>query len=142
MKKIINNKLYDTSTAHELASREENPGDSHYVNEVLYRKRTGEYFLFGEGGPSSRYAEQVDYSHWSGGSTILPLTYKDAVDWAERHLDADEYQSLFGPVSEDEEDGARTTLGISLTGAEAAAIRQNAAKAGLTLSAYIVSKCK
>lgn len=142
MKKIINNKLYDTSTAHELASWEENRGNFRHVREVLYRKRTGEHFLFGEGGPASRYAEQVDYSTWSGGSTITPLSYEDATDWAEKHLDADKYQSLFGPVSEGEEDGGRTTLGISLTGAEAAAIRQNAAKAGLTLSAYIISKCK
>lgn len=142
MKKIINNKLYDTSTAHELASWEENRGNFRHVREVLYRKRTGEFFLFGEGGPASRYAKQVDYSTWSGGSTITPLSYEDAANWAEKHLDADEYQSLFGPVSEGEEDEERTTLGISLTGTEAAAIRQNAAKAGLTLSAYIISKCK
>ena len=56
MKKIINGKLYDTETA-KLIGRSyhgEGPRDFRHYSEELYRKRTGEYFLYGEGGPMSR----------------------------------------------------------------------------------------
>ena len=67
MKKIINGKLYDTDTAKEMGTgcASCSPRDFHYYSETLYRKRTGEYFLYGEGGPASRYAERVDNNMWS-----------------------------------------------------------------------------
>ena len=45
MKKIINNKLYNTQTATMLASYDNHclPNDFHYVEETLYRKKTGEF---------------------------------------------------------------------------------------------------
>ena len=48
MKKIINGKIYDTDTAKEIdsISHGDGPRDFRYYHEVLYRKRTGEYFLF------------------------------------------------------------------------------------------------
>ena len=48
MKKIINGKLYDTDTAKEVfaISCGNGPSDFHYYAEQLYRKRTGEYFLY------------------------------------------------------------------------------------------------
>ena len=60
MKKIINGKLYDTSTAH-LVGEWDNQlyGNPDYAAESLYRKRTGEFFLHGEGGARSRYAQLV-----------------------------------------------------------------------------------
>ena len=58
MKKIINGKKYDTDTAQELASWDNGGGwrDFHHCEETLYRKKTGEFFLFGEGGPMTKYA--------------------------------------------------------------------------------------
>lgn len=53
MIKIINKRKYDTSMAEELlcyASGHDNTRFRYY-SETLYRKRTGEYFLHGEGGP-------------------------------------------------------------------------------------------
>ena len=49
MKKIINKKLYDTSTATCIAeySGPARVSDFSFYRETLYRKRTGEYFIHG-----------------------------------------------------------------------------------------------
>ena len=139
MKKIISGKLYDTDTAREVGSiyHGDGPRDFRHYSEKLYRKRTGEYFLHGEGGPMSRYAESVGKNQWSGGEKIIPLDYKAATEWAEENLDADEYQAEFGEVSEE---GERVTLSISVDAAVADRIRKAAAEAGTSISALIASK--
>lgn len=83
MKKIINKKLYDTSTATCIAeySGPARVSDFSFYRETLYRKRTGEYFIHGEGGARSRYAS-YEYGLMSWGEQILPLTYDTARDWA------------------------------------------------------------
>ena len=59
MKKIINNKLYDTDTAKRLGYDGGGDGFDSWTEE-LYKKRTGEYFIYGEGGARTRYGEFVD----------------------------------------------------------------------------------
>ena len=139
MKKIINGKLYDTDTAKEIGTRFHGEGvrDFRHYSETLYRKRTGEYFLYGEGGPMSRYAESIGQNQWSGSEKIIPLDYKAATEWAEENMDADDYQAEFGEVSEA---GERVTMSISLDAAVADRIRKAAAEAGTTVSALIASK--
>lgn len=139
MKKIINGKLYDTDTAKEIGSRFHGEGvrDFRHYSETLYRKRTGEYFLYGEGGPMSRYAETIGQNQWSGGEKIIPLDYKAATKWAEENMDADDYQAEFGQVSEE---GERVTLSISVDAAVADRIRKAAAEAGTSVSSLIASK--
>lgn len=139
MKKIISGKMYDTETAKEVGSmyHGEGPRDFHHYSERLYRKRTGEYFLYGEGGPMSRYAKTIGQNQWSGSEQIIPLDYKAATEWGEKNLDADDYQAEFGTVSEDAE---RTVLSISIDGATADRIRKEAQEAGLSVSALIASK--
>lgn len=136
MKKIINGKMYNTDTARELGSYS-NSGDwrdfSHHC-ETLYRKRTGEFFLFGEGGPMTKYAESVGQNQWSGGSRIMPMSWDDAQAWAEENLSTDEYESIFGEVTEDD---SRENVTLSLSVATAERARRAAAQAGITLSAYI-----
>ena len=58
MKKIINGKKYDTETATKIGeySNGYSTSDFHYIDETLYRKKTGEFFLYGEGGPMTRYS--------------------------------------------------------------------------------------
>ena len=52
MKKIINGRKYDTETAKHIGSRSEGqPGNFEYFTEDLYLKKTGEFFLLGDGGP-------------------------------------------------------------------------------------------
>lgn len=139
MKKIINNKVYNTETA-SLMGTWHNPygvRDFNYCSEELYRKKNGEFFLHGEGNALSKYAERyVDGMGY--GEKIIPLTYPQAQSWAEDKLDGDEYEKIFGEIPEDEE---RTQINISLSANEAAIIKRNAQQAGMTISAYITAKC-
>lgn len=101
MRRIINGKLYDTETAEECGEMSySNSRDFHYIHEVLYRKRNGEFFIAGEGGPLTRYSAQIDTNSWSGGSKIIPLTPDEAKQWAEEHLSASKYIELFGEPEE------------------------------------------
>lgn len=138
MKKIINGKVYDTDTAKELASWSDGLSfrDFTYVEEVLYQKRTGEFFLHGAGGAASRYAVSAGQNSWSGGEKIIPLTWEAAREWAEEHLDADDYESIFGPVPED---NSRVTVTLSLSAGAVDRAKRAAAQAGISLSAYIGS---
>lgn len=104
MRKVINGKLYDTDTARPIADWSKGySSDFAHVSETLYRKRTGEYFLHGEGGPMSAYAESCGQSQWRGGEAIRPLDYDAARRWMEGHADADAYEREFGIPDEDGE---------------------------------------
>ena len=102
MKKIINGKMYNTETATEVSSYS-NGGSwrdfSHFC-ETLYRKKTGEFFLHGEGGPMTKYAESCGQNSWSGGERIFPLTEAKAKEWMEHYATTDEYCSVFGEPEE------------------------------------------
>ena len=103
MKQVIKGKRYDTETAKyitETGSLDQGigPSDFRYWSETLYLKRTGEFFLFGEGGPMSRYSEPYENNGSQSGYKIVPLTIDEAQEWSEKVMDADEYEKLFGPV--------------------------------------------
>ena len=139
MKKIIKGKLYNTDTAKLLGNWSNySLNDFNHVNEDLYLKKNGEYFLHEQGGPLSIYAEQIAKNEWSGGERIHPLTYEEAKKWAEEKLEVEEYENIFGEVSED---SIVIRLSISMTAEEAALLKKNAQKANMTISAFIVSKC-
>lgn len=101
MKKIINGKLYNTETAKKLAefSNDCICSDFRYFEESLYRKRTGEYFLYGFGGPLTSYAKKLENGYRSG-CAIRPLTEAEACEWAEDHISADAYINIFGDIEE------------------------------------------
>lgn len=102
MKKIINGKRYNTDTATLIGSTGYGyPGDLEYWAEELYLKKTGEFFIYGEGGPMSKYSRRIGENEWSGGEEIRPLSLKEAQEWAENYLDADEYEKVFGKIEED-----------------------------------------
>ena len=136
MKKIISNRVYDTATAQELASYANGGSwrDFSHFEETLYRKKTGEYFLHGEGGAMTRYAEAVGQNEWSGGERIMPLTYDEASKWAQEHLDGDEYERIFGEVVEDD---TRRTMHYSLSTTAVDKLRRLAQQSGKTASAYL-----
>ncbi len=101
MKKIINGKRYDTSTAKLIGSTQYSyPGDFGFWREELYRKNTGEFFIYGEGGPMTQYAHRTGQNQWSGGEGIRPLTLTEAREWAERYLDVEKYEQTFGVIEE------------------------------------------
>lgn len=135
MKKIINNKRYDTEKAEACGSDSYSyPGDFNWWAETLYQKRTGEFFLHGEGGPMSRYAVTIDQNSWSGGEKIMPLSLDAARQWAEKHLDADAYEKLFGEVTEDEGEPERRPINLSLPTDLIRRLRQAAAEKGVSVS--------
>lgn len=138
MKKIINGKLYNTDTAKRLGEWVNDiPDNLHWVSETLYQKQRGEFFLHGEGGPSSKYAKSIGQGSWSSGEKIIPLSYDAAQAWAEEYLDANAYQAAFGPVEEDDSTVRRL---ISMPASVEERIKREAAQAGMSFSAYIVSK--
>lgn len=106
MKKVIDGKRYDTDTAQVCGECSYGyPGDFNHVSETLYMKRTGEFFLYGEGGPRSKYAESVSMNEWTGGERITPLTEDEAKAWAEENLTGEEYEEIF--TVEEPEDGKK-----------------------------------
>ncbi len=114
MKKVIDGALYSTETAREIG-RYSNGGSfrdfSHY-REVLYRTKSGKYFLFGEGGPMTRYAVSEGHNSWSGGENIEPMNPQAARKWAEEHLDADKYAAEFGEPEEAGDDKVALNLTV------------------------------
>lgn len=136
MKKIIDGKRYDTDTAECIGwDSWGTPGDFKHWSEELYQKRTGEFFLYGEGGAMSKYAETIGQNEWSGGEKIMPLDYESAREWAEEHLDADEYEKIF-EVIEDEEEGRRT-ISLSVPSGVAVKLKTLAAKSGKSQSEIV-----
>lgn len=135
MKKIIDGRRYDTSSAKEMASDSYmTPRDFHYWRETLYRKMSGEYFLHGVGGPASKYAVSTGQNQWSSGEKIIPLSLEAAQKWAEEHLDGDEYEEIFGIV--DEADKKRTVC-LSLSESVIEIIKRNSVAENKSMSDYI-----
>lgn len=105
MRKIIEGKVYDTETAKFLATFESNfaMNDFNWYEENLYIKKTGEYFIYGKGNGLSPYAKSVAGGSQMAGERIVPLTEEEARKWAEESLEADEYEKIFGEVTEDDD---------------------------------------
>ena len=101
MMMIINGKKYDTETAKWRANDSFlYPDDFRFWDETLYQKRNGEYFLYGKGGPLTKYAKFVGVTERTSGEKIIPLTIEEAKEWAEKHLEGEEYEEIFGEVEE------------------------------------------
>ena len=96
MKKIINGRLYNTDTATSIGGwcNGYSMYDFNYCEEILYRKKTGEFFLYGKGGARSSYAESCG-DCWCSGENIIPFTYEEAKEWAMLRLSADEFLEHF-----------------------------------------------
>lgn len=140
MKKIISNKVYDTDKAKFIGCDSySHPGDFNYWSESLYQKKTGEFFLYGEGGAATKYSVEISNNEWRGGAKIIPMSYDAAKAWTEEHLDADQYIETFG---EPEEDDSKERLTITLPSVLITNMKRNAAKAGISLSAYVEKHLK
>ena len=136
-KKIISGKVYDTDTAKKLGDWDNGyyTNDFNYCSETLYQKKTGEFFLHGEGHARSKYASHKgNMSGW--GERIIPLTYDEAREWAENHLNGEDYISIFG---EPEEDDSKVHVHFYLSSAAHKRAKTEAAKRGISLGDYIES---
>ena len=136
MKKVINGKRYDTETARAMGYWENMAyrSDFNWYQETLLQKKTGEFFLHGEGNVASKYARSVGMNEWSSGEMIIPLTVQKAKEWAKEKLDADEYEKIFGNP---EDDGEKVITTLSLSRKAHDALRLASHEAGVTMSEYI-----
>ena len=137
MKKIINNRVYDTETAKCIGEYEPNPyrSDFSWFCETLYQKKTGEFFLHGDGNANSRYSKSCGQNTWCGDEKIVPMSYEEAREWVEEHLEADDYIALFGDPEDEEGERYRINAVVSATAGKK--LKQEAAKKGQTISAYL-----
>ena len=91
MKRIINNKVYDTNTAMYIGTYLGDWDDkTKWFREELYKKRTGEYFIYVEGGPESRHGKDGQKSE-----EIKPLNFEEAKHWGKKYLEEIEYMVEF-----------------------------------------------
>jgi len=103
MKATINRKTYNTETAEKLAYWDNNcnSGDFAICQESLYKTSKGSYFLYGRGGPLSKYSESSGGNGRSGGSAIIPLAESEALEWCEEHECQDAIEEHFNHLVED-----------------------------------------
>lgn len=101
MKKIINGKKYDTETAVLICGHDNGRiwSDFYFYKECLYKKKTGEFFIYEEGGAASCVAEMHN-GYSCGGSRINPISEYEAMCFVEKYGTAEAYESLFGEVEE------------------------------------------
>ena len=143
MNKIINGKRYDTETARQLGEYEnmaEQRNFGHW-SQTLYRTRSGNYFLYCEGGGLSQYAtRRGDNSGW--GEQIEPYTLEEAQKWAEKYLNADEYEAIFGGLAEIPAEEESEQIKISLPVSMLRELREKRESTGATVSWLIIKALK
>lgn len=103
MKEIIDGLRYDTKKAELIGTASSRCGvtDFRHFEAGLYVTKNRRFFLAGEGGPMSMWRDQIDHNSWSGGSGIIPLDKHDALEWAEDHLDQEDFEKHFADLIED-----------------------------------------
>lgn len=102
IRKIINGKKYDTTTARLVASWTNGYyiSDLDFCEEFLYKKRNGEYFIHGHGGARSHYCKVIGLNTWTGGEDIKPINYEVAKQLVMQNCDVEIYEAEFGEVDE------------------------------------------
>lgn len=84
MRQLINKKIYNTDKAQEVASYSySNYGDFHFIEEILYKTKKGNLFIYGKGGPLTEYATKISNTETGGASSIIPVNSSEALEWIE-----------------------------------------------------------
>ncbi len=137
MKKIIKNLVYNTETAHKIGEWQnaENYNDLNFYIETLYRKKTGEFFLHGDGNAASPYSKREQSGNARGTEEIVPLSYEQAREWAEKHLTVEEYIAAFGEP--DESDKGKTPVNLYLSNVTVAKLKKQATIAKVSMAEYV-----
>lgn len=97
MKQQFGTKTYNTETAKEIGNvftEDIGYNDFNYMEETLYQTHTGEYFLYGCGGPNTIYSKITETGNRSFGERIIPLTDKEAELWLRGDLEVFETKSV------------------------------------------------
>lgn len=135
MQTTIANRHYDTDTAKALGNWQRGyTSDKGHISETLYVTEAGEYFLHGEGGPRSRYAQRVAPNTWGYGERIIPMTVEEAHDWAESHLTESAHDTAFKPEGEL---GNQTSITLKLRTATVEKLQKLAREQGVQPSELV-----
>ena len=102
MKKVIHSTVYNIEPATPIGTWCNNPSTRDFRNETatLYVTKKGAFFVAGESGPMGSFAYSVG-DMTSGGEGLFALTIEEALEWAERHLDLEDYEEFFSDMIED-----------------------------------------
>jgi len=98
MLRIIDGKRYDTETATlicDISPNDFNYDDFRYESTHLYRTGKGTWFIAGEGGPLSRWAQPVGQSGKCRGEGIQIITDEEARDLIEHHGKPEQVEEFF-----------------------------------------------
>lgn len=137
MRKVINGRVYNTATSTFLGEAAySNRTDFDFWSEELYKNKAGAYFLYGEGGASSKYSRRIGTNSWAGGEAITPLTEEEAKKWAEEYLDADKYEAIFGDT-EEAEPSLREPLTLTLDPDIISSLREHSRETGAPMSRIV-----
>ena len=131
MIKQIRGRKYDTEratvvgTVRTMAS---NMREVQHIEKTLYRKRTGEYFL---------YSVRVDAGTDASSPTwdIEPMTPLEAERWAKKNFKKEDFIVAFPP--EGESSGARVTTSISLKRENYEKIKELAMRSNMPLRKFL-----
>lgn len=96
MKSIINGKRYDTSTATCVLTwtNGHSYNDFRYRSKDLYRTRSGNWFIYHEGGAMTDMAKSCGSNNFCGSESIEPISAEDAFRFLCSHdgaLEAEQY---------------------------------------------------
>lgn len=106
IRKIINGKRYDTSKAllvgeHDHGSYPGSGDFSHWSAALYKTPRSGRFFLAGQGGAMTMFAQHLPDGGACGGERLIPMSTEDALEWAERYLLAEAIEEHFADMVED-----------------------------------------
>ena len=93
MRKMINGTRYDTEKAIEVGTycTPVSTSDFNWFKATLYKTpRSHRFFLAGEWGALSRFAQSYGQDKWIGGSDIVLLKDRVALEWAKKHLETED----------------------------------------------------
>ena len=97
MKKIINNKVYDTENAECICNYSfGNPNNFRYICEDIYKSSNGQFFIQYSGGAMSKYSIKHSPNNVSGSNGIRLVTDDEAKDFIEDHGTCEDYVKAFG----------------------------------------------
>jgi len=106
MIRVIDGLRYDTETAEEICditpqgSRSMSRSDFRWEDTRLYRTRKGRFFVAGEGGALSQWAQPTGGNGSTAGEGLRPITEKQARYLVESFADAATYTRVFGPTED------------------------------------------
>lgn len=101
MRRKYNQAIYDSNKAVNIANHvSSTPSLADYCNVTMLRTRIGHYFFHIIGGATCTYAKQLSFrQNEENGEAIIPISYAQAKEFGEQHMNPYLYEKEFGEVS-------------------------------------------